>query len=182
MKRGFAAGMVFLSLFFSLSIIIMSYFTLFYDPALDYYTEMPKPPEKEVPAPVEQPEIIEKTIHVIELKDNSANPRSITVDSGEKVTWVNKGTSRRRFWIDESIYSETLDPGDNFTYTFTEHGEHSYRDVFNGMISGVVKVNGQQITGNLLGITGIYKDIFGIQIMALIIGLLFILQAHHENC
>ena len=124
--------------------------------------EQPAPPEPE-------PEPYQSKTHNIKLGEDYAEPDFLSIRIGDTVVWENVGggNNRRRFWIDEEIYSDLLDPGQAFSYTFEELGDHTFRDVFNGKVVGAIVVKPQpviQITGSFLeGFTQKQKTMISVQ-------------------
>lgn len=118
--------------------------------------------------------------HHIELGEDYAKPDYLVINKGDTVVWtsVKSGTNRRRFWIDEEIYSDLLDPGESYSYTFNEAGDHTFRDVFNGLVVGAIVVKSPpviQITGSFLkGFSRNQRKVIGIQflIFVLAVGIL----------
>jgi plastocyanin len=111
------------------------------------------------------------------LKEESSSPDTLIINVGDSVVWTNYGANRRRFWIDEETYSDLLEPGQSYTYTFTTPGIHTFRDVFNGNVHGVVEVreSGSLITGNLLrGISSKYRWPLLAQFGVLVIGVIIV--------
>ena len=145
-----------------------------------------KPEQEEQVVQQEQPKAVEVTepepyspkTHEIILKETSATPDYLIINKGDSVVWKNQGANRRRFWIDEEVYSDLLEPGQSYSYTFIELGDHTFRDVFNGLVRGAIVVRSQptiQITGSFLeGFTTTQKAIVGVQftIFLLAIGVL----------
>lgn len=137
-------------------------------------------PVKEEPKVVEVVELEEykSETHYIELGEDYSKPDYIVINQGDTVVWKNVGNNRRRFWINEEIYSELLEPGETYSYTFTIVGDHTFRDVFNGLVRGAVVVKSQpaiRITGSFLkGFTETQKRMVGIQflIFVLAVGIL----------
>ncbi len=139
-------------------------------------------PEQEQPKNVEviepeSPTYSPKTYEII-LKEASATPDYLTIKKGDTVVWKNTGSNRKRLWIDEEVYSDMMEPDQSYSYTFTETGDHTFRDVFNGLVRGAIVVKSQpsiQITGSFLkGFTETQKTVVGIQftIFILAVGVL----------
>jgi len=133
-------------------------------------TQQPLPVETQEPAPefTEPPQILPQT-HKINLGEDYADPQHVTVFRGDTVVWTNKGANRRRFWIDEKIYSDLLEPGESYSYSFPSEGEHTFRDVFNGKVKGTIKVQQPPsvgITGYFLrNVPHQYRGVIGAQLV-----------------
>ena len=127
-------------------------------------------PEVEQPAEIKEPEPYKPKTHNIELGEDYAKPDFLSVRVGDTVVWKNvgEGNNRRRFWIDEELYSDLLEPGQSFSFVFEELGDHTFRDVFNGKVVGAIVVKPQpviQITGSFLeGFSQKQKTMISVQI------------------
>lgn len=125
-------------------------------------------PEIEQPAVIEpEPEPYQPKTHTIELGEDFAKPDYLSIRQTDIVVWENVGNNRRRFWINEEIYSDLLEPNQTYSYTFDELGDYTFRDVFNGKVVGAIVVKPQpmiQITGSFLeGFSQTQKTIIGLQ-------------------
>lgn len=91
----------------------------------------------------------------VSISDSSFNPSSVTINPGDSVTWTNNGTSRHR--VRDTAHnlfdSDDLNPGQSFTFTFTNSGTVPYRDERNGF-TGVVNVTGTPGPTGTAGATG----------------------------
>lgn len=125
-------------------------------------------PGIEQPAVVEpEPEPYQPETHTIEIGADFAKPDYLSIRQEDIVVWKNVGYNRRRFWINEEIYSDLLEPNQTYSYTFDELGDYTFRDVFNGKVVGAIVVKQQpmiQITGSFLeGFSQTQKTIIGVQ-------------------
>ncbi|MBS1267102.1 MAG: hypothetical protein MAG795_01073 [Candidatus Woesearchaeota archaeon] len=153
-------------------------------------------PESVIKPQVENPEAVEnlkseesqinspKTFEIF-LYERSVKPKTLVIMQGDKVKWTNKGKNRRRFWINEEIYSDLLEPEQSYEYVFDKKGTYSYRDVFNGLVRGNVTVKKREInplTGNILkNVPTKYKTIVGAQIVLLAIGVALFLYPYKSK-
>lgn len=61
------------------------------------------------------------------MEDNLFSPRSITVNAGQKVTWVNRGSHIHNVKSSAARFnSGDIAPGKSFSYVFTKPGRYSY--------------------------------------------------------
>lgn len=70
----------------------------------------------------------DSTKHRIEIKDFAFNPQTITVKSGEKITWVNRDEEPHTVVSVEKQFkkSSALDTDDEFTITAGAPGTYTY--------------------------------------------------------
>jgi len=101
------------------------------------------PATEETPSTLEEPKmeaaVSSPTEQVILIKGPKAvEPSELTVSVGTLVTWknvdyldVDKGTGRAHTIAEWNDYfrSERLEPGDSFSFTFTEPGTYEYRSI-----------------------------------------------------
>ena len=163
MEKRELAGLVFIC------IIIFGSLVAFKQPA-EKQEPLTKPAQEQPKSVIpikSEPEPYSPKTHEIILKDESATPDYLVINKGDTVVWKNQGVNRRRLWIDEEVYSDPFDPGQSYSHTFTEVGDHIFRDVFNGLVRGAIVVKSLpaiQITGSFLkGFTTTQKTIVGIQ-------------------
>lgn len=94
---------------------------------------------------------------VIYIGFNIFSPKTIEIEKGTKILWINKDIhvhQIKEVSPDNLFRSERLEPGDSYTYTFTQAGEYNYIDSINTYMTGkiIVKSSGlADITGNFLG-------------------------------
>lgn len=63
----------------------------------------------------------------VTISNFSFNPSSVTVKKGTKVTWTNNDNVPHAVNSDNGIFnSQTMQPGDSFSFTFTEAGSYPY--------------------------------------------------------
>ena len=67
-------------------------------------------------------------------------PPNITVKLNETVTWSNKDSKVHTIVSDSNIFKQTLQPGGNFSFTFTEHNNFRYHDISRPRMKGMVLV------------------------------------------
>ncbi len=73
-----------------------------------------------------------QSLHIVSILDASFSPASVTVNTGDTVTWVMNSsiphtvTSGENCATDGRFNSGTLNPGQSFTFIFTEPGNVPY--------------------------------------------------------
>ncbi|OGM01563.1 hypothetical protein A3K72_02095 [Candidatus Woesearchaeota archaeon RBG_13_36_6] len=176
MEKRELIGLIFICVIIFGSLIAFRKPTEKEEPTLQPQTEQPK--NIEVIEPKSEPNHYSPKTYEIILKEESATPDYLTINKGDTVVWKNTGSNRKRLWIDEEVYSDMMEPGQSYSYTFTGIGDHTFRDVFNGLVRGAIVVKSQpsiQITGSFLkGFTETQKTVVGIQftIFILAVGVL----------
>ena len=79
--------------------------------------------------PDNKTEILPSSIAQIQITKNGFIPTTITVAKDQQVTWINSDTANHQIISDDTgIDSETLEPGDSFTFTFEQTGIFSFYD------------------------------------------------------
>ncbi len=79
----------------------------------------------------------------IEISNFSFQPDKITVKKGTTVTWTNKDSANHTVTGDDSQNgpaSNTLAPGDSYSFTFTKTGTFTYHCSFHTDMTGSVTV------------------------------------------
>src|ERR1700745_2266254 len=78
----------------------------------------------------------------IEIKDFAFNPQTITVKSGEKITWVNKDEEPHTVVIVEKQFkkSPALDTDDKYTVTMGAPGTYTYFCSVHPKMTGTIVV------------------------------------------
>ncbi|MBW2970993.1 hypothetical protein KY320_02430 [Candidatus Woesearchaeota archaeon] len=186
MERRFLIGIIFIVGFFSISLVLFSYINFFQEPEAKASIQFPteeQPAALDTSVEQEQQAPREPVTHFINLFEDRAEPNKLTIYTGDTVVWLNKGSNRRRFWINEKIYSDLMDPTQSYSYTFEKAGSYKFRDVFNGLVVGTIEVESDSeeesaitaVTGNLLqGIPRRYIDVLALQMSLLIVGLVLL--------
>jgi len=93
-------------------------------------------------------EILKPPANTVWIMNGSFTPSVLTVEVGEKVTWVNKDDFLRRVASDPhpdsanlpELVSNDLEKGESFSFSFTEDGEWSYHDYLNPIKHGKIIV------------------------------------------
>jgi len=93
-------------------------------------------------------EILKPPANTVWIMSGSFTPSVLTIEVGEKVTWVNKDDYIRRVASDPhpdstdlpGLVSGDLEKGESFSFSFTEGGEWSYHDYLNPVKHGKVIV------------------------------------------
>jgi plastocyanin len=82
----------------------------------------------------------EETV-TVEVGVDGFSPQEVTVPAGTTVVWTNGGSSLESVVADDGSFdSFRLDPGEQFTFTFTEPGEVTYSSTFGSGATGTVIV------------------------------------------
>ncbi|MBW2974366.1 cupredoxin domain-containing protein [Candidatus Woesearchaeota archaeon] len=83
-------------------------------------------------------------------------PNEVTISPGTTIRWFNNDTTAHKVVAyDRLFYGPRLNPGEEYTFTFTKEGSHSYFDaVFPKIGRGKIVVKGEPlpITGGVIGI------------------------------
>jgi plastocyanin len=77
--------------------------------------------------------------NTISIKDMAFTPNSLQIKVGATVTWVNNDTVQHTVTSDTKVFdSGPIEPGANFTYTFTQAGSFAYHcDIHKSMIATI---------------------------------------------
>src|SRR5215216_2270876 len=79
----------------------------------------------------------------VSIQDFFFNPGQITVAPGTTVTWVNKGQAPHTTTADDGTWdSGTLQPGEDFSFTFDQPGTYTYHCSIHPDMTASVKVSG----------------------------------------
>ncbi len=104
--------------------------------------ELPK--EEVTPTPAQLPKEV-----IVEITSSGFNPFTVTINSGDKVTFLNKDSSQH--WIASNVHPIHVDyPGfdalrglnqnENYSFTFTKIGTWGYHDHLNPSLTGRIIV------------------------------------------
>ena len=79
----------------------------------------------------------------VEIADLAFNPDTLTVPVGSTVTWENTDSLGHTSNSDDEVWdSGTLDPGDEFSFTFDEAGTFTYFCEIHPSMTGSIVVEG----------------------------------------
>ena len=79
----------------------------------------------------------------INIYGTTMQPKSVTIDVGDNVRWVNRDNARHQIVADGGTFaSPTLGQGRTYTFTFRAAGTYGFRDVVGKEGRGSVKVKG----------------------------------------
>src|SRR2546423_3152265 len=79
----------------------------------------------------------------VQIKRSSFSPSSVTIKTGDTVTWVNSDTQNHQVVSNNgSFVSPILGPGKRYSHTFNAAGTYHYHDGLNPASKGSVVVNG----------------------------------------
>lgn len=77
----------------------------------------------------------------INLAQFAFSPTTVTVPTGEKVTWANQDAVTHSVLSDQNLFtSPPLKPGEAFSYTFTSAGTYSYHCGYHSYMTGSITV------------------------------------------
>lgn len=77
----------------------------------------------------------------VDVGADGFSPQEVTVPAGTTVVWSNSGSSLESVVADDGSFdSFRLDPGEQFSFTFTSPGEFSYTSTFGSGATGTVIV------------------------------------------
>jgi plastocyanin len=86
---------------------------------------------------------VDSTNTVVDIKNDMYSSDSITINIGDKVTWRNTDSIAHTVLSNDGsteLNSQVLNPGDEYSHTFSSPGEFSYSDPNYPNIEGVVMV------------------------------------------
>jgi plastocyanin len=85
----------------------------------------------------------------VQIANLAFNPTSITVSTGNTVTWTNDDTLPHTVTAQDDLFdSGILDPGATFAWTFTDPGSIAYHCQLHPNMQGTVVVEGSPVAGN----------------------------------
>jgi plastocyanin len=67
-------------------------------------------------------------IAAVEIKKDGFNPRTVTIESGDAVTWKNSDTAVHQVAVDKTSCKPSLEPAQRGSCTFATPGTFSYKD------------------------------------------------------
>lgn len=83
-------------------------------------------------------------------------PSEVTISPGTKVTWTNNDTFPHKIVsYDRVFYGSRMSPGDEYSFTFTNEGVHTYFDAIfpkTGRGKVIVREEPLPITGGVIGV------------------------------
>lgn len=82
---------------------------------------------------------VERSRNTLEMGDNFFDPKSLAVERGTTVTWINKG-EKNHTATGSDFDSDLIAPGWAFTHTFEEDGTYEVVCTFHEFMIGEVKV------------------------------------------
>ena len=126
----------------------------------------------------------------IEIKNWKFYPEEIIISPGTTIVWVNNDSvPHKPVAYDRIFYSSRLEPGDKYSFTFTNAGEHRYFDaVFpkSGRGKIIVKEEPLPITGGVVGVDLGKQEMSGqfaliiILFVVMVVGLSHGIYKHHR--
>jgi plastocyanin len=79
-------------------------------------------------------------VEAVSIFDLGYDPATLTVATGQTVTWTNDGIEPHTVTFDDGTDSGTLNAGDSYDRTFDAAGEFSYICTIHPAMTGVVNV------------------------------------------
>jgi plastocyanin len=80
-------------------------------------------------------------MYTVEIGDNYFDPDYIEISPGDRIKWINVGSSAHRVRSDTGLFdSGRLDPGDDYIRTFNSEGSFGYYDTFFPSVTGTIEV------------------------------------------
>jgi plastocyanin len=77
----------------------------------------------------------------ISIKDSAFTPNNLEVAVGTTVTWINNDTTQHTVTSDTNLFdSGPIDPGNKFTYTFTQAGTFAFHCTIQTSMTGTITV------------------------------------------
>lgn len=74
---------------------------------------------------------------VVVMTDSSFTPKTVTINAGDTVTWINEGSMAHTATADNGQFtSGSIAPGQQFTASFTQAGTYAYHCQFHGNSGG----------------------------------------------
>jgi plastocyanin len=82
-------------------------------------------------------------IVTVGAEDNSFSPKSITINVGDSVNWINSDGARHTTTQDANLWNSDLISGGSFTFMFNNPGTYPYHCQFHPGMTGSVRVSNQ---------------------------------------
>ena len=76
----------------------------------------------------------------VSIANFSFNPATITVAPGATVTWTNNDSTTHTVTSNDNLFNQSIDPGKNFSFTFSSAGTFSYHCSIHSSMTGQVIV------------------------------------------
>jgi plastocyanin len=76
--------------------------------------------------------------HAVAIRDSSFGPSSITIRTGDSITWTNRGTNNHNVTFDSFASNEQMEPGTKYSHTFRTAGTFRYTCTLHGFTGKVV--------------------------------------------
>jgi len=91
---------------------------------------------------------IAKPLVQVEVGQDGFSPKSVQINSGDSVTWINNGTASHEVAADPfpskatlpGLDSGELSSGQSYQFNFAKPGTYTYHDQLNPLLSGTVVV------------------------------------------
>jgi len=80
-------------------------------------------------------------INTVSIENFTFNPSTLTIANGTQVKWINNDNTDHTIVDEKGLFnSGTLNPGKNFTYTFTTTGTYNYYCSLHPSMRGTIQV------------------------------------------
>ena len=85
---------------------------------------------------------VDAETHYVVIEDSSYNPQNLTIKIGDRATWNNSDDTLHTVTSDDngSFDSGSINPGDNWSYTFNSTGTYDYHCGYHSSMTGTIEV------------------------------------------
>ena len=80
----------------------------------------------------------QQQVHNVDIVNFAFEPAEISINAGDAVTWMNKGTVTHD--VTSSLFDHDMNPGESFSFTFNQTGEYDYHCDIHPSMKGKVIV------------------------------------------
>ena len=95
------------------------------------------PAEREEAAPAEPEAAAEAAV---DITKTAFDPEEVTIKAGGTVTWTNTGTSASMIAGPKKLFSEKVEAGETYSFTFEDAGEYQIMNIIPAKFFGTVIV------------------------------------------
>ncbi len=82
----------------------------------------------------------ERPDNEVGMTASTFQPASLTVSAGTTVRWINDSSVAHTVTSNDGLFDETLQPGQDFSYTFDDTGSYNYVCTLHPGMNGVIIV------------------------------------------
>lgn len=91
------------------------------------------------PGEFETKQIEGKNQKMISIENSKFVPDTVSVQKGTEVIWINNDNMLHDVTLDNGAFDKDLQPGESFSFIFSEAGEYSYHcDIHAAMIGKII--------------------------------------------